>query len=222
MRQKKKSLKKNLPNRGPRPTPRGLRFEKEKNEIMDHASPQKGFGLSAPRGVEGRAPMVSNTRPGRQRERVQGTAHQASRNLAFTSRHRRISNRSPNQNDIAGKNGAHSSTNRPGTSGQEAERIQELRHANATDSCRVKSVNMQRPPEKEMLDAVPAALHQGVLPSSGRWQFTTCLTRDEFESQILTNGEISTCNELMSHTTKTFPSPQHEVHTTLACILVEH
>jgi hypothetical protein len=56
----REGAKKNPPNRGPRPTPRG-----------------------------------------------QGTVHQASSTLAFTSRHRRISNRSPNQKDKAGKNRAH-------------------------------------------------------------------------------------------------------------------
>jgi hypothetical protein len=75
---------------------------------------------------------------------VQATVHQNSSKHTFTSRHGRISSRSPNQKDIVRKNRAHSNRKRAGTSGQEAERIQEPRHAKAADICRVKRVNMQR------------------------------------------------------------------------------
>jgi hypothetical protein len=110
-------------------------FQKEM-PIGDHASPQDGFGLSKPREAEGGG---GNTGRGRKRERAQETAQQASSKHAFASRHGSISNGSPNQKDIAGKNRAHSSKNRVGTSGQEAERIQEPRHAKAADICRVRS-----------------------------------------------------------------------------------
>jgi hypothetical protein len=125
--------------------------------------------------------------------------HQTSSKHTFTSRHDRISNRCLNQKEIAGKNRAHSSRNRAGTSGQEAERIQEPRHAQAADIRKVKRVITQcmahsrdresvtrqqiKPQigriqalrrgslaaEEETLDAAPAVFHKGVLPSSIWW-----------------------------------------------------
>jgi hypothetical protein len=117
---------------------------KKKRQIGDHALPQWGFGLGTPEEVVGGRATPGNTGRGRQRERAQTTVHQTSSKHTFTSRHGRISNRCPNQQDITGKNRAHSNRNRAGTSGQEAERIQEPRHAKTADSRRVKSVNMQR------------------------------------------------------------------------------
>jgi hypothetical protein len=69
--------------------------------------------------------------------------HQTSSKHTFTSRHGRISNRSPNQKDIAGKNRADSNTNRAGKSGQEAERVDKPRHAKPTDIRRGERANMQ-------------------------------------------------------------------------------
>jgi hypothetical protein len=100
----------------------------KKKQIGDHASPQRGFGLGTPEGAEGggqRRATPGNTRRGQQRERAQATVHQTSSKHTCTSRHGRISNRSPNQKDIAGRKRAHSNRNRTGRSGQEAERIQE-------------------------------------------------------------------------------------------------
>jgi hypothetical protein len=91
-----------------------------------HVLSQGGSGLGTPEGAEGRGATRGNTGRGQQRERAQATVHQTSSKQTFTSRHGRISNRSPNQKDIAGKNRAHSSRNRVGTSGQEAERIRVL------------------------------------------------------------------------------------------------
>jgi hypothetical protein len=63
--------------------------------------------------------------------------------LKYPGRHGRISNRSPNEKDIAGKNRADSGANRAGKSGQEAERVEKPRHAKPTDSRRAKRVNRQ-------------------------------------------------------------------------------
>jgi hypothetical protein len=97
--------------------------KKKKKQIGDHALPQRGFGLGTPEGAEGWWATPGNTGGGRQQERAQATVHQTSSKHTFTSRHGRISNRSPNQEDIAGKNGADSGTNGVGTSGREAERV---------------------------------------------------------------------------------------------------
>jgi hypothetical protein len=120
-------------------------LKKRKRQIGDHTLPQWGFGLGTPEGAEGGWAAPGNTGRGRQRERAQATVHQTSSNHACTSRHCRISNRCANQKDKTGKNRAHSNRNRAGTSGQEAERVQEPRHAKTADSSRVKRVNMQRP-----------------------------------------------------------------------------
>jgi hypothetical protein len=69
--------------------------------------------------------------------------HQTSSKHTFTSRHGRISNRSPNRKDIAGKNRADSHTNRAGKSRQEAVRVEKPRHAKPMDIRRVKRLNMQ-------------------------------------------------------------------------------
>jgi hypothetical protein len=74
-------------NRGPRRTQGGLR-------------PQH------PRRDERRGATPSNTGRG-QREGAQATVHQTSSKHTLTNRHGRISNRSSNQKDIAGKNRAH-------------------------------------------------------------------------------------------------------------------
>jgi hypothetical protein len=121
----KKTPKGQETNRGPRLTPGGLRPQ---HVLRD--------------GREGATP--GNAGRGRQQESAQSVAHPASSKRAGTSRHGRISNRSPNQKYIVGKNRAHSSTNRAGTSGEEAERIQEPRNAKAADSRRVEGVNTQR------------------------------------------------------------------------------
>jgi hypothetical protein len=82
---------------------------------------QSGPRLS-PGGLQSRQPRRGgrkggNSGGGQQREMVQAAVHQTSSKHTFTSRHGRISNRSPNQKDIAGKNRAHNSRNRLGTSG---------------------------------------------------------------------------------------------------------
>jgi hypothetical protein len=75
---------------------RGFEFElggEQKKRIGDHASPQKGFGLSTPRGAEGGGATPGNTVQEWQRERLQAAAHQASSNQALTNMHIRIGNR---------------------------------------------------------------------------------------------------------------------------------
>jgi hypothetical protein len=61
------------------------------------------------------------------------TVHQASSKHTGTSGHGHISSRILSSKHIAGKNRVHSNTNTAGTSGEEAERIQELGHAKAED-----------------------------------------------------------------------------------------
>jgi hypothetical protein len=117
--------------------------EEEKKQTGDHAIPQEGFGLDTLEVAQGGRATTGITGRGRQGERTQGSVHQISSKLTGTSRHGRSCNRSPNQKDIAGKNRAHSSTNRVGTSGPETERIQEPRHARTLEHRKGKRVNMQ-------------------------------------------------------------------------------
>jgi hypothetical protein len=121
-----------------------LRARLKKRQIGDHALPQRGFDLGTPEVAEGMRATLGNTGRGWQREGAQATVHQTSSKHGFTSRHCRISNTQPNQKDITGKKRAHSKRIRAGTSGQEAEWIQEPGHAKVADICRVKRVNMQR------------------------------------------------------------------------------
>jgi hypothetical protein len=118
---KKSHEPKKKTNRGPRLTPGGLRPRHPRRTL--------------PGAEEGGAT------PGRewQQARAQVIVHQTSSKHTFTSWHGRSSNRSPNLWGIAGKNRAHSSTEREQVSGQEAERIQEP----LPDTCRVKRVNMK-------------------------------------------------------------------------------
>jgi hypothetical protein len=83
-------------------------------QIGDHALPQRGYSLGTPEGAEGGGATPGDTRPGRQRERAQESMDQTSSKHTFTSRHGFISNRSPNQKDIAGKHRADSGTSRAG------------------------------------------------------------------------------------------------------------
>jgi hypothetical protein len=94
--------------------------------------------------------------------------HQTSSKHTFTSRHGRISNRSPNQEDIAGKNRADGGTNRAGTSGQEAERVEKPRHAKPTDIRRIKRVNMQCLAYPRTRDSVTRQEIQEVKPQISR------------------------------------------------------
>jgi hypothetical protein len=48
----------------------------KKNQIGDHALPQRGFGLSTPSGAERKGATPSNTRHRRQRESRQRAAHE--------------------------------------------------------------------------------------------------------------------------------------------------
>jgi hypothetical protein len=186
---------------------------KEKKQVGDHAFPQEGCGLDNPEGVEGGWTTPGNTGRERQRERSQATVHHTSKHT-FTSRHGRVSDRSPNHGTFAkGHNRQELCRQQHKQSGDKRTRsrkglcprsfcmprLQEQRHANAVDIRRVKRVNMQclvhprgrnsvtrqkiqeiKPQilrirairrgslaaEKEMLDAAPAAFHQGVPPSS--------------------------------------------------------
>jgi hypothetical protein len=94
--------------------------------------------------------------------------HQTSSKHTFTSRHGRISNRSPNKKYVAGNNQADSGTTRAGTSGQEAERVEEPRNATAADIRRVKSVNMQRLAHVRSRDSVRRQEIQEIKPQSSR------------------------------------------------------
>jgi hypothetical protein len=49
--------------------------KRKKNQIGDHALPQRGFGLSTPSGEEGKGATPSNTRHRRQRESRQRATH---------------------------------------------------------------------------------------------------------------------------------------------------
>jgi hypothetical protein len=69
--------------------------------------------------------------------------HQTSSKHTITSKHGRFNKSSPNQEAIAGKNRAHSGTNRAGRSEKKAERVEKPRPAKAADISRVKRVNMQ-------------------------------------------------------------------------------
>jgi hypothetical protein len=94
--------------------------------------------------------------------------HQTSSKHTFTSRHGRISNRSPNQKDIAGKNRADSSTNRAGKRGQEAERVKKPRHAKPTDIRRAERVYMQRLAHPRSHDSVIIQEIQEIEPQISR------------------------------------------------------
>jgi hypothetical protein len=72
-----------------------------------------------PRRASASAPPMGRKEGGNARQHgTRAATREGARNCApdqqrtFTSRHGRISNRSPNQKDIAGKNRAHSSTNK--------------------------------------------------------------------------------------------------------------
>jgi hypothetical protein len=142
--------------------------KRKKMQIGDHALPQRGFGLGTPEGAETGGVTPGNTRPGRQQERAQATMHQTSSKHTSASRHGRISNRSPNQKDIAGKNRADSSTNRAGKSGQEAERVKKPRHANPTDIHRAERVYMQCLAHPRSRDSVTRQEIQEIKPQISR------------------------------------------------------
>jgi hypothetical protein len=116
-------------------------LEGEKKRIGDHALPQGGFSLGTPKGAEGGGGNARQHGTRAATREAQATAHQASSKRISTNRHGRISNRSSNEKDIAGKNRAHRSVNRGRTCGQEAEsirsRIHQPWHAKAADSSRV-------------------------------------------------------------------------------------
>jgi hypothetical protein len=105
--------------------------KKSKSQTMPH--PRRASASAPPDGWNegGQCPATwdegGNDRGCKQR----GTRPAAN---GVTNRHCCTSNRGPNQQDIAGNKRAHSNANRARTSGQEAERIQELPHAKAADS----------------------------------------------------------------------------------------
>jgi hypothetical protein len=99
---------------------------------------------------------------------MQATAHLARSRYSVTSRHGRISNRSPDQKNVVNKNRAHSSTNRAGTSREEAERIKEPWHANGADNRRVTGVNMQRLAHPRGIDSVTSSTLQKIKPQISR------------------------------------------------------
>jgi hypothetical protein len=143
--------KRNKANPGPRLSPGGLRPQ----------HPQKGR-------KEGRQHLAHGTRAATRA----GTSNCApgQQQTSVHQQDSRMSNRSPNQKDIAGKNRTHSSTNRTGTSGQEAERIQEPRHAETADSRRVKGVRMQRLAHQHGSDSVTRRKIQEIKPQIRRIQ----------------------------------------------------
>jgi hypothetical protein len=140
----------------------------KKIQIGNHALPEVGFGLSTPRGAERGGATPRNTGRGRQGERLQAAGHQVSSKRGVTNRHCRISNISPNQQEIAGNNRAHSNAKRGRTSGQKAERNQEPRHAKAANSSRVKRVNVQRLAHPRSSDRIAGQKLQEVQPQIGR------------------------------------------------------
>jgi hypothetical protein len=103
--------------------------KRQKSESGTTPYPRRASASAPPKGrKEGGQRRATRDQGGSERGRKQLCT---SSKHTFTSGHGRISNRSPNQKDIAGKKRALSSTNRAGTSGQEAERIQKPRHAKA-------------------------------------------------------------------------------------------
>jgi hypothetical protein len=143
-----------------------LTLEKKKNR--EHALPQESFGLSTPRSAGRVGATPGNTGRGRQRERLRTATHQASSKRAVTNRDSSISKRSTNRQDITGNNRAHSSAKRARTSGQEAGRIQEPRHAKATNSSRVKGVNVQCLAHPRSSDSVAGHKIQEIQPQIRR------------------------------------------------------
>jgi hypothetical protein len=83
---------------------------------------------------------------------------------AGTNRDSRISKGSTNQQDIAGNNRAHNNAKRAGSRGQEAERIQEPRHAKAANSSRVKGVDVQCLAHPRSSDSVAGHKIQEIQP----------------------------------------------------------
>jgi hypothetical protein len=98
--------------------------QKKRNQIGDHALPQRGFGISTPSGVEqeGAAP---NTRHRWLRKSRQRATHDPRSEHTRARRHSVVRHRSSIQENKGGKNGAYSIMPGAGTGLQERERIQD-------------------------------------------------------------------------------------------------
>jgi hypothetical protein len=117
---------------------------KKKNQIGDHALPQRGFGLSTPSGAGRKGATPSNARHRRQRESRKRAMHEPRSKHTRARRPSVIRHRSSNQENKGGKNGADSITTAAGAALQEGKRIQEPGQAVPANRVRIKGVHMER------------------------------------------------------------------------------